>query len=157
MGRAYHFRNLILWQRAQELGHKVIQLTRRLPQSWANAVIGRQIIASATSVAANIAEGHGRFSIGAHRNHLLIARGSVAETDSWIDLLCRDGALSADEAVDLQDRCDQLSAMLTTKIRALDGGDHPDNRQMKEHNEQYEAPDADMDAPVLPYQASDYV
>jgi hypothetical protein len=65
VGREYHFRNLILWQRGQELAHDVIQVTKRMPQSWANAVIARQIIASATSVGANIAEGHGRFSIGA--------------------------------------------------------------------------------------------
>jgi four helix bundle protein len=89
MANTYTHRNLIVWQRSQELAHRIIQLTRRMPQSWANAVLVRQIISSATSVGANIAEGHGRYTPGAHRNHLLIARGSLAETDSWLDQLRR--------------------------------------------------------------------
>src|SRR3954464_9763059 len=72
MAGNYTHRNLILWQRAQELGYQVSKLTHRLPQSWANAVLARQIVSAATSVGANIAEGHGRYTLAAHRNHLLI-------------------------------------------------------------------------------------
>ncbi|PDW02900.1 four helix bundle protein [Candidatus Viridilinea mediisalina] len=151
MTKTYHFRNLILWQQAQDLGHAVIQLTKRMSQSWANAVIGRQIIASATSIAANIAEGHGRFSYGAHRNHLSIARGSVAETDSWIDLLWREGVLTLDEATQFHNRCDQLSAMLTTKIRSLEKAETQDKQRIKETSEAY-----GEQAPAPPYLASDY-
>ena len=42
---------------------------------------------SAGSVPANIAEGYGRYSQAAYRSHLSIARGSLFETQSWIDLL----------------------------------------------------------------------
>jgi four helix bundle protein len=154
MGREYHFRNLILWQRAQELAHEVIALTKRMPQSWATAVMARQIIASATSVGANIAEGHGRFSVGAHRNHLSIARGSNAETDSWLDLLRREGVITEAEEQLLHERCDELNAMLTAKMRALDSQDQQ-GRRIKEGNEQYEghAPDE----PPFPYQPEDYL
>jgi four helix bundle protein len=97
MTKAYSHRNLIVWQKAKELAHQMIQLTSRLPQSWANAVIARQIITAATSVGANIAEGHGRYSPGAHGNHLEIAKGSAAETDSWADILRREDYISAEE------------------------------------------------------------
>ena len=93
MSKEYNHRNLIVWQRAQELAHQMIQLTKRLPQSWANAVLARQIISAATSIGVNIAEGHGRFTPGAHGNHLSIAKGSAAETDSWLDSLCREGVV----------------------------------------------------------------
>jgi four helix bundle protein len=66
MAKSYSHRNLIVWRRAQELAHQMIQVARRLPQNWANAVIARQIIGAATSIGANIAEGHGRFTPGAH-------------------------------------------------------------------------------------------
>ncbi|HEU5089904.1 MAG TPA: four helix bundle protein, partial [Roseiflexaceae bacterium] len=94
MSDRYSYRNLILWQQAQELAHDIIQITKRMTLSWASAIIARQIISAATSIGANIAEGHGRFSVAAHRNHLSIARGSAAETDSWLDLMRREGILN---------------------------------------------------------------
>ena len=82
MSKEYNHRNLIVWQRAQELAHQMIQLTKRLPHSWANAVLARQIISAATSIGANIAEGHGRFTPVAHKNHL-----------SWFSVLHSQGAI----------------------------------------------------------------
>jgi hypothetical protein len=38
MPKEDNHRNLIVWQHAQALSHQMIQLTKRLPQSWANAV-----------------------------------------------------------------------------------------------------------------------
>src|SRR4051794_8183160 len=105
MSKNYTHRNLIIWQRAQELSHQMIQLTRRLPQSWANAVLARQIITAASSIGANIAEGHGRYTPGAHGNHLSIAKGSAAETDSWLDSLRREGHLTVEEEAPLHQEC----------------------------------------------------
>ena len=82
---AYSYRNLDLWQRAQELALGVVKMSESLPRSEAARSIARQVVSSSGSVAANIAEGHGRYSVAAYRNHLSIARGSVAETDSWVD------------------------------------------------------------------------
>jgi four helix bundle protein len=155
MGKEYHYRNLILWQRAQELAYEILLLTKRLPQNWANGVIARQISASATSIGANIAEGHGRYSVGAHRNHLLIARGSAAETDSWLDLLHRDGVITDEEELRLHNRCDQLVAMLTTKVRTLDSGDQQSGRSLKEIEEPYEL-FIDVHPPP-PYPEADYL
>lgn len=59
MAEGYHYRNLILWQRAQELAFDIIQVVTALPNTYASATIAQQIIRSATSIAANIA-GRGR-------------------------------------------------------------------------------------------------
>jgi four helix bundle protein len=91
--QVYSYRNLALWQRAQELALGVIKMSESLPKSEAARSIARQVVSSSGSVAANIAEGHGRYSVAAYRNHLSIARGSTAETDSWLDLLARAGML----------------------------------------------------------------
>src|SRR3972149_746519 len=93
---AYSYRNLLLWQKAQALALEVIRLVASLPRDQTTQVIGRQIVGSAGSIAANIAEGHGRYSLAAHRNHLSIAKGAACETDSWLDLLRQSGYIDAD-------------------------------------------------------------
>ena len=72
-------RNLIVWQRAQELGYQVKQL-----DPTAAAKVGPmpywldKLSVRLRRWVPNIAEGHGRYTPAAHRNHLLIARGSLA-------------------------------------------------------------------------------
>jgi four helix bundle protein len=157
MLESYTHRNLILWQKAQELAYDVISFTRRMPTSWANAVIARQVIASATSIAANVAEGHGRYTLGAHRHHLSITKGSTAETDSWLDLLRRDGVLNTEEEGQLHERCDELMRMLTGKTRNLEqieeqSAAHPHSRKSKEANALYV-----LDEPQYPFVDTDYI
>jgi four helix bundle protein len=149
----YSYRNLILWQKAQELAYEIIQLTKRLPNTWASGIIARQIIASATSIAANIAEGHGRFSIGAHRNHLSIARGSATETDGWLDLIRREGWMSSIEEEQTHQRCQQIIGMLTTKINQLNKSSGAGGDRVREWSEVY----AIENTPVPPFSLEDYV
>ncbi len=117
---SYSYRNLDVWKRAQDLALKIIHLTSGLPHSQPADVLARQVIRSASSIGANIAEGHGRFSLGAFRNHLQIARGSACETDSWLDLMTRAGYISADVEATLHAECDVVVAALTNRIRSLD-------------------------------------
>src|SRR3990170_4188153 len=102
----YNFRNLALWQKGQELALQVIKMTGKLPDTVSARVIARQVVASSASVPANIAEGHGRYSMAAYRNHLSIARGSTAETDSWLDLLARAGHIPSEAEANLSSGCD---------------------------------------------------
>lgn len=155
MSKEYNHRNLIVWQRAQELAHQMIQLTKRLPQSWANAVLARQIISAATSIGANIAEGHGRFTPGAHGNHLSIAKGSAAETDSWLDSLCREGYLSRDEEAPLHRECMEIMAMLTSKIIDLERLDQANPRRIREKSETYSS-SKPSHMPPFPFLPEDY-
>jgi four helix bundle protein len=155
MSKEYNHRNLIVWQRAQELAHQMIQLTKRLPQSWANAVLARQIISAATSIGANIAEGHGRFTPGAHGNHLSIAKGSAAETDSWLDSLCREGYLSRDEEAPLHRECMEIMAMLTSKIIDLERLNQANPKRIREKSETYSS-SKPSHMPPFPFLPEDY-
>ena len=118
--QAYSYRNLDLWQRAQDLALAVVKMGESFPKSEAARSIGRQVVSSAGSVAANIEEGHGRYSVAACRSHLSIARGSLAETDSWLDLLARAGYVAPDIARQLHDECELLLGGLTRQMRALE-------------------------------------
>jgi len=116
----YSFRNLILWQKAQDLALAVIGVVAKLPRDNAGQIIGRQLVASAGSIGANIAEGHGRFSLAAHRHHLSIAKGSACETDGWLDLLRRAGYVDANTEGRIHTDCVEIIRMLTAKIRDLE-------------------------------------
>ena len=140
--RPYSYRNLLLWQKAQELTLAVIQVVSRLPRNPA-AAIGRQIIGSASSIAANVAEGHGRFSLPAHRNHLSIGKGSACETDGWLDLLRRAGFLDAAMESRLHEACDELIRMLTAKIVQFERVEKSKSSRLSEE--------------MSPYTPSDYV
>jgi four helix bundle protein len=159
VAKDYTYRNLILWQRAQALALQVIQLVRRMPNGWGTAVVARQIIAAATSVSANIAEGHARFTPGAHRNHLSIAKGSAAETDSWLDLLHRLGHLSDEEEGALHNEYLWIMGSLTSKILDLERHEQKKQGSVKEAGEVYLiATDNDhMSKPIWPFIEDDYL
>jgi len=120
MPNEYSYRNLILWQKAQELTLEIVKLIVSMPKTSVNDIISRQVVRSASSIAANVAEGHGRYAPRGHAYHLSIAKGSACETDSWLDLLRRSGAITAEQEGPLQATCQELIAMLTSKIRDLE-------------------------------------
>ncbi|HLG12828.1 MAG TPA: four helix bundle protein [Dehalococcoidia bacterium] len=113
------FKALIVWQKAQELATEVVAELERLPRNRQSEAIGLQLLRSAGSVAANIAEGYGRYSAGAYRNHLSIARGSLFETESWIDLLSRTGYVSEETSSTMTAKCVEVGRLLTAMMRAL--------------------------------------
>ena len=116
----HSFRTLIVWQKAQELALEVAQLVAGLPSEPVASVLGRQVIASAASIGANVAEGYGRFAAGAYRNHLSIARGSACETDGWLDLLHKAGYMDQKSESRLHGLCMEVVKLLTTRMIGLD-------------------------------------
>ena len=113
------FRRLVLWQKAQGLAAEVAELVTRLPSDRASGVIASQLLRAATSIAANIAEGYGRYSQAAYRSHLSIARGSAFEVESWLDLLERRGYLPEEAAGGLFDHCQEVQKLLTLRMKSL--------------------------------------
>jgi len=116
----YSFRNLAMWQRAQDLTVAVLDIVRTLPNDRATGVLVQQLVRSCSSIAANIAEGHGRFAAGAYRNHLSIARGSANETIGWLDVLSRSGRISAEREAELAEVCEEVLRMISAQMIRLD-------------------------------------
>ena len=78
-----NFENLKIYQLSEQLCDdvwKVVCDWNRLAQD----TVGKQLIRSADSIGANIAEGSGRGSAQDHRRFLKIARGSLYETQHWL-------------------------------------------------------------------------
>jgi four helix bundle protein len=110
----------VSWRKAQDLTDAVLTVVDGIPASRASAVLVQQIVKSASSIAANIAEGHGRFASGAYRNHLSIARGSANETIGWLDLMCRRGFINVARRDELIDACEEVLSLISARMIKLD-------------------------------------
>lgn len=113
------FTRIRLWQDAQELAVAVIGVVSKMQRDRTSDLIANQLIRAAGSVPANIAEGYGRFSQPAYRNHLSIARGSLFEVTSWVDLLHRSKYISTETRDELTAACDNVGRMLTVRMKGL--------------------------------------
>lgn len=82
-----NYKELIFWQRAHEVSVLIIALCRKLPKERVADILTSQILRSAASVGANIAEGFGRYKTKEYERFLQIALGSANETEYWLILL----------------------------------------------------------------------
>jgi four helix bundle protein len=106
------FRGLIARQKAQALALAVIATVKGRPADEIANVIRAQLVRAAGSIPANIAEGYGRYSAGAYRNHLSIARGSLFEVETWIDLMHDSGYLTDAKNRELIEQCGEVGRLI---------------------------------------------
>jgi four helix bundle protein len=78
-----------------------------------------QIRRAAVSVAANIAEGHGREQAGMFIQFLRVAQGSLKELETHVLLSGRVALMPAQAVSKLLEQADELGRMLRALIRAL--------------------------------------
>ena len=83
-GKEYRdFYQLPIWREGYELLMLIYNISEKFPD-WEKYALSSQIIRSANSIIANIAEAHGRFSFNDKIRVLYIARGELAETRSHL-------------------------------------------------------------------------
>jgi four helix bundle protein len=85
MGTIRSDRDLKVWQKAMQLVERCYEISRTCTAGDRYELL-HQLRDAAISIPANIAEGHGRGSTGAYRNHPQIALGSLAELETLIEL-----------------------------------------------------------------------
>src|SRR5262245_28142903 len=83
-------KDLVAWQVAMDLAETVYKSTRAFPADERFG-LRLQLRRAAVSVASNIAEGHGRINRRDYARFVLIARGSLKETETQILLSLRLG------------------------------------------------------------------
>ena len=81
--------------------------------------VGKQVVRSADSVGAIIAEGEGRGSYQDNRRFIKIARGSLQETQHWLRRAFKRNLLSADEIERLKPLIEKLSPSLNAYLRSI--------------------------------------
>jgi len=110
------FRDLIVWQRSLQLVKSVYEDTKEFPKE---EIFGlkMQIRRCATSVPSNIAEGYGRQHTSEYVRFLQIARGSLFELITQLELALNLGYMQ--DITSLQNECDEIAKMLNSLIRKL--------------------------------------
>ena len=114
-----YYRQLKVWQKAMDLAEQCYQVTRTFPKEELFGLTS-QIRRAAVSVPANIAEGHGRYHTKEFLNHLSIARGSLMEVETHLQLSQRIGLLSLQTVDGLLTLTDEISRMLSGLRQSLE-------------------------------------
>jgi four helix bundle protein len=112
------YRDLKVWQFAIDLAEHVYAVTRDFPRDELYGLT-TQMRRAAVSVAANIAEGHGRETTGVFIQFLRVAQGSVKELETHLIIAQRLDLASANDAERLLAHCDELGRMVRGLIRSL--------------------------------------
>jgi four helix bundle protein len=115
---ASDFRNLRVWQKSMDLAIACNHLALRLPPHERYAAAS-QLRRSAASVPMNIAEGNFRLHPRDYLRHLSIARGSLGETITLLELIRRLRYVAPDELEPLLELADHVGRMLTKLTTAL--------------------------------------
>lgn len=116
--RITNYRDLHVWSRAMELVEICYRLSRQLPQSEVYGLTS-QIRRAAVSIPANIAEGHGRRSLGEYIQHLSIANGSLKELETHLMIAGRLNYLEEIEVIPALETCAEIGRMLASLIQKL--------------------------------------
>jgi four helix bundle protein len=112
------YRDLRVWQDAMALAEACYAVTRSFPKEEMFGLTS-QIRRSAASIAANIAEGHGREHTGSFIQALRIAQGSLKELETHLLLAERVGLLEKGANAGALMQCDAVGRMLRALIRSL--------------------------------------
>lgn len=113
------YRDLDAWQEAMELAQRVYELTDTLPPDERFG-LSQQLKRAAVSIPSNIAEGHARGATRDFCRFLSIARGSVAEVETQIELAVRIGLLGSGHVEPVVRKCDKLGRILRGLRKSLD-------------------------------------
>ena len=113
----YGYRSLMVWQKAKTLAVEIYQLTKAETIRHDFSLID-QMRRSAVSVPSNIAEGDERKSDKDSVRFFRIAKGSLAELSTQLEIARDVGYFTASQVEPLIAQCEELGKMLGALIRA---------------------------------------
>ena len=115
---AFAFEKLVVYQKSVDFADRVCQQTEQFPRGYGFLV--DQLNRAALSIAANIAEGNGRFTKPDRKNFFGISRGSVQECVPLLELAYRRQLLTEPNHIELKSRLEEIARMLSGLINGLE-------------------------------------
>ncbi len=126
MGRSYE--DLIVWQKAMALVTAVYTATEGFPAKEMYGLT-QQMRRAAVSIASNIAEGQGRLTPGEFRHALGMARGSLMELETQVQVARNLGFLEERSLDQLLDATAEVGRLLNGLINAVPVPPHRELRR----------------------------
>jgi four helix bundle protein len=126
--------SLRVYQRSMDLAETVWTTVMQWDY-FARDTVGKQLVRSADSVAANISEGYGRFHFKENRRFCYYARGSLFETRTWLAKAVKRDLVAKETYEKLVANVNDTGRMLNGYINSIG----PSAGYMGEENEEYVA------------------
>ena len=114
--------DLEIYREAMDIGEDVWSIVLGW-DFFARDTIGKQVVRSADSIAANLSEGYGRFHFKENLNFCFYSRGSAEETQTWIEKAARRNLVEREAARILYDRVETYKKRLNAYIRTIGSSD----------------------------------
>jgi len=115
---AFLFEKLKVYQKAVDFAESIILTTENFPKGY--YFLRDQLNRASTSIAANIAEGNGRFTKADRKHFFGIARGSAHECLPFLEIAQRKNLISNETHAALKSSLEEISKMLTGVIQLND-------------------------------------
>jgi four helix bundle protein len=113
-----NFENLQVYQLSERLADGLWDVVMAW-NGFARDTVGKQMVRSADSIGANIAEGTGRGSFADNRRFVRTARGSLNETRHWLRRAYCRGLLNDKQTALLRPIVDELSPRLNAYLKSI--------------------------------------
>ena len=120
MGMGMGYEDLAVWNRAVDFAVRVIDAVENISTDRKHFRLLEQIEASSTSIAMNLAEGKGRFSQKEFIQYCYIARGSLYETITLLEIFKRKNWISEETFSSLKSEGIEIASMIKGLINAID-------------------------------------
>jgi four helix bundle protein len=117
-GRMAH-KDLVVWQKSMVFVNQVIDLIENLDTSRKHYRLIDQLEAAVTSIPMNIAEGKGRNSHKEYMHFLYIARGSLYEALTLLEIFRMRQWINTDQFNQLESQANEIAKMINGLIRSI--------------------------------------
>jgi four helix bundle protein len=115
----FGYEDLEVWQKAIHWASEIVSLSHNLETNRSHFRLIEQLESACSSVAMNIAEGKGRYSPREFIQFLYVARGSLYETITLLEIFSIQNWITKDKFVELKERGKEIAKMLNALINSI--------------------------------------
>ena len=115
----FGYENLEVWQKSIDWASEIISLIDVLETNRKHFRLIEQLESACSSVAMNIAEGKGRYSKKEFVQFLYIARGSLYETITLLEIYLKQNWIGRDKFMQIKEMGKEIAKMLNALIKSI--------------------------------------
>ncbi len=113
------YKDLNVWKKSISFANQIIDLSEKLKTPKNHFRLIEQLEAAATSIAMNIAEGKGRYSRKEFSHFLIIARGSLYETMTLLEIFLLRKWIDTEDFKFIEEQAIEIAKMLNSLNNSL--------------------------------------
>ena len=109
---------LKVYQLAMNVGEKVWEIVSKWDY-FTKDTVGKQLVKSVDSIAANISEGYGRYHYKENKQFCYYSRGSLYETKTWLKKAHNRGLIADNDFQSLEKDIETIAYKLNNYIKSI--------------------------------------